>query len=65
MQGFGTKKAPKRSFLLFIEENRSDEGRELFVWFGSFEVFSPTLVKFHEAGMGLIVKDDLCITTGL
>ena len=65
MQGFCTKKAPKRSFLLFVEENSSDEGRELLVGFGGRELGSPAEVKFHETRMGLVVKDDLGITAGL
>ena len=31
----------------------------------AFEVFFPTLIEFHETGMGLVAKDDLRIAAGL
>ena len=50
---------------LFTKENRSDKRRKLFVWFGTFEVLFPTVVKFHETGMGVVMDDGLGIAAGL
>lgn len=59
------KKRRSALFLLLAEESGTDKGRELFVGFRTFEVFSPAVIEFHETGMRLITEDDLCITTGL
>ena len=48
------KKSAEAPFLLFVAENGSDEGKELFVMIGVSELCSPSLVEFHEAGMGLV-----------
>ena len=65
MQINSTKKSAEALFLLFAEEGSSNEGRELFMGLRAFEVFSPTIVEFHKTWMGLVAKDDLCISAGL
>ena len=52
-------------FLLFVAENGTDEGKELFVMIGVRELCSPSLVEFHEAGMGLVAINNECFATGL
>jgi len=60
-----TKKSAEALFLLLlIEEDSSDEGRELFVGLGVSELSSPTVVQFHKTGMGLVTKNDLGIAAG-
>ena len=69
MQELVQKKRPKSlfstAFLLLTEENRSDESGELFVGVGVGELCPPTVVEFHEPGMGLVVDDRLGIAAGL
>ena len=59
------KKSAEAPFLLFVAENGSDEGKELFVMIGVRELCSPSLVEFHEAGMGLVAINNECFATGL
>ena len=51
--------------LAFPDEDRADEGRELFVGFGVGELGFPAKVEFHKTRMGLVADDDLRIATGL
>ena len=60
-----SKKSAEAPFLLFVAENGTDEGKELFVMIGVRELCSPSLVKFHEAGMGLVAINNECFATGL